>query len=160
MVEIIDRETWQMLCRLQASGIIEFTPGPSRVLHRAPGLADTAAEDLSNAARARAESLQVLGGRSLRMARVLAAGGFPDEARLQLAQAVMHGGAAMLALSGELIAGITSATPAQVRKLADRGVMQVAAETLDAVFAPGIGPAGLDVEHHLAIIGRALDGPA
>ena len=160
VVEMIDRETWQTLCRLQASGIIQFAQGPARVLHRALGLADTEAEDVTNAARARAAKLRELAGRALRVARVLAAGGFCDEARPQLAQAVMYGGAVKLALSGELAASATTATPAQVRRLVERGAIKVAAETLDVVFASEIGPAGFDIDHHLEMIEHALEEPA
>ena len=158
LVEIVDRETWQTLCRLQASGVIQFTQGPARVLHRAHGLADTAAEDQANAAGARAAKFQEQAGRAWRMASVLAAGGFPEEARPQLAQAVMYGGAAKLALSGKLSASASMASPAQIRQLVDAGGMPMPAETLEAVLAPEAGIATLNIDRHLAVIGRALGG--
>ena len=60
------------------------------------------------------------------MARVLAAGGFPDEALPLVAKAIGIGAAARLAALGELAAGATMATPAQMRDLVDRGVLAAA----------------------------------
>src|SRR5204862_241847 len=90
-VEIIDRATWLAMRRLQSSGIVQLVDGTSRVLHRAPALADTEVEDAANAAKARAAALRAQAERALRMARVLAAGGFPEEAAPLLAKAIGHG---------------------------------------------------------------------
>jgi len=70
------------------------------------------------------------------MADVLAAGGFPEEARPLLAKAIGHGAAVKLAVLGELPADATSATPAQIRNLVDRKVLPLQAmATLEASAA-------------------------
>jgi hypothetical protein len=61
--------------------------------------------------------------RSLRMARVLAAGGFPEEAMPLIAKAVRAGAAARLAELGDLAAGVSAATPAQIRDMRRRRVL-------------------------------------
>jgi len=135
-VEIIDRATWITLRRLQASGMIQIMDGSPRVLHRAAGLADTEVEDAANALKVRMAALRGEAERALRMADVLAAGGFPEEARPLLAKAIGHGAAVKLAVLGELPADATSATPAQIRNLVDRKVLPLQAmATLEASAA-------------------------
>jgi hypothetical protein len=81
-VEVIDRATWLAVRRLQSGGFVQLVDGSSRILNRAPGLADTGHEDAANAAKARAVALHGQAKRALRMARGLADGGFPEEASL------------------------------------------------------------------------------
>ena len=131
-VDVIDRATWITLCRLQSSGVIQFKDGPPRVLHRAAGLADTSAEDAANVLNARVAALQGEAERSLRMAKVLAAGGFPEEALPLMVKAMGHSAAARLAALGELPADVTLATSAQIRNLAERNMLPpLAAATLE-----------------------------
>ena len=74
------------------------------------------------------------------MARVLAAGGFPEEALPLTAKAIGIGAAARLAALGELPAGVSSATPAQMRELVDRGAFASQAEAaLSALWSPAGG---------------------
>jgi hypothetical protein len=73
------------------------------------------------------------------MAQVLAVGGFPDEALPLIAKAIGIGAAARLAALGELAAGTTMATPAQVRDLVDRGALAPQAETALAALWPAKG---------------------
>ena len=137
-VEIIDRATWLALRRLQASGMIQITSGTPRVLHRACGLADTEAEALDNALKARIVVLREQADRALRMARVLAAGGFPEEAGPQLANAIGFGASARLAVLGELSADAVSATPEQIRGLVNRATLPVQAlATIEELTAAG-----------------------
>jgi hypothetical protein len=114
-VEIIDRATWIALCRLQATGMIQIVDGDPRVLHRAAGLADTDAEDAANVLKVRLAAIRGEAQRALRMAQVLAAGGFPEEAMPLLGKAIQHGAASMLAARGELPTDIATATTAQIQ---------------------------------------------
>jgi hypothetical protein len=126
MVEVIDRPTWLAMRRLTAGGMITMTQGEPRVLHQSPDFA--AALDPSSDSPARTVGLRADAERSLRMARVLAAGGFPEEALPLVAKAIGMGAAAKLAALGELAAGATLATPAQVRQLVDRGALSPQAD--------------------------------
>lgn len=85
-VEVIDRPTWLAMRRLTASGMITLTEGRSCVLHQASDFA--AAADPSFDPEKRAAELRGEAERSLRMARVLAAGGFPEEALPLTAKAI------------------------------------------------------------------------
>ena len=98
-VEVIDRPTWLAMRRLAASGMITLAEGQSRVLHQSPDFA--VAADPSFDPQARATELCGEAERSLRMARVLAAGGFPEEALPLIAKAIGIGAAARLAVLGE-----------------------------------------------------------
>jgi hypothetical protein len=134
LVEVIDRPTWLAMQRLTAGGVITMAQGEPRVLHKSPEF--VAAGDPSNDSHARTAELRADAERSLRMARVLAAGGFPEEALPLVAKAIGVGAAAKLAALGELAAAATMATPAQVRHLVDRGALAPQAETaLSALWA-------------------------
>jgi hypothetical protein len=113
--------------RLAAGGMIILVEGPSRVLHQAPDFAAGGAPGSDGGARITA--LRGDAERSLGMARALAAGGFPEEALPLVAKAITVGAAARLAARGELAAGASMATPAQVRELVDRGALAPQAET-------------------------------
>jgi hypothetical protein len=145
-VEVIDRASWLAMRRLQAAGMLQLAQLPARLLHRAPEL--VAADDRASDPVARGAELQGHAERSLRMARVLAAGGFPEEAPALLAKAIGHGAAAKLARLGELPDSITLATPAQIRDLVDRKALPPQAETTFAALFPATGGPfpGRDVE--------------
>lgn len=142
-VEVIDAATWSAMRRLAASGLVHFTDGLGRVLHRSPTLVvEPAAPDGS----ARAAGLLAQAGRSARMAAVLAAGGFADKAAPLLAKALAEGAAAALARIGDLAADATTATPDQIRSLADRGALPTATlPTLTALWPSVIPRSGADV---------------
>ena len=156
-VEIIDRATWITLRRLQASGMIQIMEGASRVLHRAAGLTGTEAEDAANALKVRMAALRGEAERALRMAHVLAAGGFPEEARPLLAKAIGHGAAVKLAALGELPADVTLATPARIRDLVERKALPLQAiVTLDDLAAASGTPSGAEIERLLKATGDVL----
>ena len=156
VVEVIDRTTWLAINRLQASGLIQLVEGASRVLHRAPGQADTEVEDEANAARARAVALLGQAERALRMAQVLVSGGFPDEAALALSKVIGHAGAARLAALGELSADVALATPAQIREMVASKVLPLQAiATLDVLSAAGALPVA-EVERLLQMATEVL----
>jgi hypothetical protein len=127
--------SWLTMKRLEAAGMIKLGEGASRVLHRAAELAEPA--QAPGKAPSRVAELRRQAERSLQMARVLAAGGFPEEAPPLIARAIGHGAAAKLALLGELPLDISMATPAQIRALVARGALP--SQTLVALAALGPG---------------------
>jgi superfamily II DNA or RNA helicase len=141
-VEVIDRATWLTMRRLQSSGIVALVEGPGRVLHREPGFAD-----LEQAATGpgRAGELARDAERTLRMAQVLAAGGFPEEAPPLLAKAIAQSAAARLCALGELPPGISVATPIQIKTLVDRDALPAQALTTLGALWPAAVPSGTDI---------------
>jgi len=137
--------------------MIALAEGQSRVLHRSPDF--TVAADPSLDPQARATKLRGEAERSLRMARVLAAGGFPEESLPLIAKAIGIGAAARLAALGELAAGVSIATPAQVRDLVDRGILAAQAEAaLSALWSVAGGRTIADVESLIGMGALAIAG--
>ncbi|HEY6258158.1 MAG TPA: hypothetical protein VIY51_20445 [Xanthobacteraceae bacterium] len=173
-VELIDRATWLAMRRLQESGMLQVMEYAGRILHRAEGFAETEgradspapAPDREQAART--AELRGQAERSLRIARVLADGGFAEEAPPLIAKAIGHGAAARLSALGELSEGVALATPAQIRALVERGVLSP--QALDALVdrcsaapAPCAAEIGalLDATAHvLAACGAGLERAA
>ncbi len=146
-VELIDRETYLAMRRLQAVGMLQAAEGPARVLHRAQ---DLAGFDQPAGEAARAAELRRQAERSLQMARVLAAGGFPEEAPPLLARALGFGAAAKLSAAGELPAGTSIVTPAQMQEFAGRGALPSRiTSTLAALWSEAAAPSAGDVGHLL-----------
>ena len=114
-------------------------------------------EDAANTLKARTAALRDQAERALRMARVLAAGGFPEEAKPLLAKAIGHAAAATLVVVGELAADVTLATPAQIRDLVDHKALPLqASATLDELAAAVGTPAGAEIERLLKTTGEVL----
>jgi superfamily II DNA or RNA helicase len=156
-VEVVGRQTWLVMRRLAASGMIALAEGRSRVLHQSPDF--DAAADPSFDPQMRAAELCGEAERSLRMARVLAAGGFPEEARPLIAKAIGMGAAARLAALGELAAGVSTATPTQIREMVDRGVFAPQAEAaLSALWSTAGERAVGDLESVIANATLAVAG--
>ncbi|HEY7298163.1 MAG TPA: DEAD/DEAH box helicase [Xanthobacteraceae bacterium] len=133
-VEVIDRQTWLAMQRLAARGMISAIEGQSCMLYQSPDLAAAAAPEFDP--QARAAQLTAEAERSLGMARVLASGGFPDEALALAAKAIGIAAAARLAALGELAAGAAIATSEQVRDLTGRGILPPqAARTLSELWS-------------------------
>ncbi len=134
-IEVIDRATWDLLQRLQASGLVQFTGGAARVLHQSASLS----EHDGAAARiiaARATELLGTADRQLRKAQVLSAGGFPEEVAPLLASAITHAAAARLVGNGELPPEAGAATPEQIRDLVEREELPRIALSILALPAP------------------------
>jgi hypothetical protein len=124
--------------RLTAGGVITMAQGEPRVLHKSAEL--VAAREPSADSHARTAELRADAERSLRMARVLAAGGFPEEALPLVAKAIGVGAAASSPSAASFAAAATMATPAQVRHLVDRGALAPQAETaLSALWSTAGG---------------------
>ena len=91
------------------------------------------------------------------MAKVLAAGGFAEEAPMLIAKTIGCIAAAKLAERGELPAGATTATPAQIRDLVDRGALaSQAATALAALWPGGVAPSGSEIADLLAATDRVV----
>ena len=158
-VEVIDRASYLVLQRLTASGLVAVAEGERRVLHQTPDFAP--AGEPGRAARERTAELATRAERSLRMARVLASGGFPDEALPLVGKAIALTAAAKLAALGELAEGASLATPAQMRDLIARGALAPQAESALAALWSGSGAAA-DVAgliEQAAIVLSGLDQP-
>ena len=128
VVQVIDRASFLAMRRLAASGLIALAEGEARVLHQAAEFA--AAADPAGDARERTAELTVQAERSLRMARVLAAGGFAEEALPLVGKAIAGAAGAKLAALGELATAATLATPTQMRDLIARGAFRPEAEAV------------------------------
>ena len=160
-VEVIDRPTWLAMRRLAANGMVTMAEGSCRVLHQVPDFA--AAADPSYDLEKRSTELRTEAERSLRMARVLAVGGFPEEALPLTAKAIGIGAAARLAALGELTAAVSSATPAQIRELVDRGAFAAQAQAvLSALWSPaggrGVGDIISLIDNATLVVAGIVDG--
>lgn len=152
-VEVIDRASWQAMQRLVAAGLVQLADG-ARVLHKSAGLAgdDVARPDPA----ARVADLLRQADRSARMASVLAAGGFAEEAVPLLTKALALGAGAALARRDELPAGAAMANPDQIRGLAGSGDLPTEAlSTLTALWS-ATGRGGPDVSRLAEATGRVI----
>jgi hypothetical protein len=160
VVEAIDRATWFTMRRLQATGLVQLADGPVRVLHCVPELAAADGSTGDPAEQAAELSRQAL--RTLRMARVLATGGFPEEGLPLIAKAIGQGAAVKLAQRGGLAAGATMATPVQIRDLAERNVLPAAAVTVLTALWSRAGTASSEIagllETAVEVVTACLDG--
>jgi hypothetical protein len=119
-VEFVDRATWLTMRRLAATGLLLFTHEP-RVLHRSAAIPQEAAATATLDTRAGEAMRQA--ERALRMAKVLAAGGFPEEAPDLIVKALQLVGGALMAVRGELPVGATTAVDADIRGLVERDAL-------------------------------------
>ncbi|HEY2135612.1 MAG TPA: DEAD/DEAH box helicase [Xanthobacteraceae bacterium] len=154
-VQVVDRATWLAMRRLEATGMLKLAEGSIRVLYRAAEFdgADQPAVDRA----ARVADLRKEADRSLRMAKVLAAGGFAEEAPALIAKAIGSGVAAKLASLDQLSPGVANATPAQMHDLVDRGILpSQTTATLAALWSPTDAPSGAEMGNLLAATERIL----
>jgi SNF2-related domain/Helicase conserved C-terminal domain len=141
-IELLDRTSWLAMKRLEASGMIKFGEGAGRVLHRSPELTETV--ETPGDRPSRVAELCRLAERSLQMAKVLAAGGFPEETPALVGRAIAHGAAAKLALLGELSSEASMATPGQIRALVARKALPPQILATLAALGPGAGVSSSD----------------
>ncbi len=85
-LEVIDRATDDAIQHLIAAGLVSRTTRAARTLHPPAEISETAA--LTAEERAKAKAHRDRAGRKLKMARVLGEGGFDDEARGALLEAI------------------------------------------------------------------------
>jgi hypothetical protein len=150
--------------RLAASGLLQFAREP-RVLHRsAAALAELGGAD-AEAVDGRARELVAEAQRSLRKAKVLASGGFPEDVPPLLANVLQTATAAWMAERGELPAGVSRASDADVRRLAERGDILADALVILDSSQPSAGVPALErlnalvaaAEQVLAAMGRGVE---
>jgi hypothetical protein len=159
-VDVLDRTMWTAMQRLAASGLMQFSHAP-RVLHRSGALpvqqAERKVDADAPAVDRRGEELMAEAERTLRMARVLASGGFPEEAPTLLAKAVQKAAAARMAERAELAAGVSSAADTDVRRLVERGELPADVFAILDASQPSAGTPAPDVLNGLvAAAERAL----
>ncbi|MBF0335549.1 MAG: hypothetical protein HQL40_18200 [Alphaproteobacteria bacterium] len=152
-VEAIDRQTWDLLRRLAAAGVIQFTGG-AETLHRSGRLDDdgAAAADVADRAHRRALAADWLAQaeRKRRMAGLLADGGFAAEALAPL------GDAAALALRALAVAVDRTVDPAEAETAPPSDL--VTREAVAARLPPGTIAAleGDDTTARRAAVGNLM----
>jgi hypothetical protein len=151
-VELVDRTTWLAMRRLAAGGLLKLADGPIRVLHRAPEFVPDAEADPT----ARAGELCRQAERSLRMAKLLAEGGFAEEAPALLCKVLATAAAARLAMLGELPPDISMATPDQVRELVERRALPTDAAAVTALWQMTGASGGPDLDRHFAAVANVI----
>jgi hypothetical protein len=140
-VDVVDRATWLTMQRFAASGLLQFTH-QSRLLHRSSALIEQRAD--APTPDRRSGQLIEEAGRALRMAKVLASGGFPEEAPALLAKFVQKAGAAQMAERSELQAGASTASDTDIRRLVERGEFPADAVAILDASQPSAGPPAPD----------------
>jgi hypothetical protein len=135
-IEVVDRATWIAMRRLESTGLLQFTQ-ESRLLHRCATLREEGPESAFLAQRA----AQLMGEaqRAVRMAKVLASGGLPEEVPALLAKVLQKAGAARMVERAELPAGSSSATDADIRRLVECDALPVDALNILDASRPGAG---------------------
>jgi hypothetical protein len=135
-IEVIDHATWITMRRLESTGLLQFTY-ESRLLHRSATLKEKGAETVSSEQRVAHFTGEAQ--RALRMAKLLASGGFPEEVPALLAKALRKAGAARMAERAELASGSSAATDADIRRLVECGAMPVEALAILDASRPSAG---------------------
>jgi hypothetical protein len=150
-VEFIDKTAWAAMRQLASSGLLRIVPA-AQVLHRAadePPVEDPALESgeaTSAAAMAEAE-------RVLRMAKVLAAGGFPEEVPALLARSLRGITSALAAVHGNTIDETDD--DVNVRRLIKTAVLPP--EALDILrAATSMAPQSHEIEPLIAAVTRIM----
>ncbi len=138
--------------RLAATGLLQFTH-EARVLHRSAAIPQEAATATPDP---RAGEAMRQAERALRMAQVLAAGGFPEEAPDLVVKALQMVGGALMAVRGELPAGAATAADADIRALVERDAMPPEALVILDATQSGASTAPRDVDSLLSAAGRVL----
>jgi hypothetical protein len=107
-IEFLDKAAWLAMRRLAATGLLRFTH-EARTLYRSSALPDEKAFGVHEDGKGIAAMAEA--DRALRMAKVLAAGGFPEEARPLLAKSIRS-----MAMALNCVHGGSASDPAPMRK--------------------------------------------
>jgi hypothetical protein len=142
-VDVVDRATWLAVQRFVSSGLLQFTHD-SRLLHRSGTMTEQGAEPLASAPDGRSGELMAEAQRTLRKAKLLASGGFPEEVPALLAKVLQKAAAARMAERRELPAGASTASDADIRRLAERGDFPAEALAILDAAQPSAGPPAAD----------------
>jgi hypothetical protein len=141
VVEFIDFAAWSAMQRLVEAGLLHFAH-EARVLHRSPALQTEPPGDERTPDRGRASRAMAEADRALRMAKTLAAGGFPEEAPPLLARSLRSMVDALTAARGT---GSVGGADTEMRELVESGALPPEAlSVLEAASAEGASSANLD----------------
>jgi superfamily II DNA or RNA helicase len=158
VVEFVDHAAWLALRRLAAAGLVRFTHEP-RVLHRSDRL--PAEPGAAAPPDARAGEAMRQAERTARMARVLAAGGFPEEVPGLAVKALRLAAGALLAVRGESGENVATIDDIDIRALVERGAMPPEATLIldgvrseAAATSDGLASMQSGIERILGTIGR------
>jgi superfamily II DNA or RNA helicase len=145
-IEVVERSAWETIRRLAGAGIVRLTEA-GEVLHRSSALDEAEPEDRAGRIRNRQVALDWLNQaeRKLRMANLLADGGFAEEALPPLCEV------ASLAIRGIAIAVDPGLEPAMAETIPEAELTELAA--IRAQLPPGSIA-------DLALIGGAVNGTA
>jgi hypothetical protein len=151
-VEFVDKSSWLAMRRLAEAGLLRFTH-EAKTLHRSATL--PAENALAQPGDAKAAAAMVAAERMLKMARVLVAGGFPEEAPSLLAKSLRSVAEAMSARHGD--APADGDADGEVRRLIERDALPAEALTILAAGNPAaLAPSADEVESLLARTTRIL----
>jgi superfamily II DNA or RNA helicase len=149
-VEFIDFAAWSAMQRLVEAGLLHFAH-EARVLHRSPALQPEAPQDEPTPDRARASRAMAEADRALRMAKTLAAGGFPEEAPPLLARSLRSMVDALTAARGAASVG---GADTEMRGLVESGALPP--EALSVLEAAADGGSGANLDPMFAATARIM----
>jgi Helicase conserved C-terminal domain len=151
-VEFIEKAAWLSMRRLAACGLVRFTD-EARTLHRSPALPPES--EAAAAGEERAREAMAEADRTLRMARVLAVGGFPEETQPLLVRSLRNMATALSAQRGEALAD--PGADGAIRSLVELAALpREALAILDAANGDAVLDASTGVEHLIAATTRIL----
>ena len=151
-IEFVDKATWLSMRRLAAAGLLRFAHD-ARMLHRSAALPAEAAPPPADDERALGAMVEA--DRSLRMARVLAAGGFPEETQPLLVRSLRSVATALAARRGAPPADPSA--DGAIRSLVEQAALPPEALTILDAAKRGAPPEGKDeVERLIAATTRIL----
>ncbi len=161
-VEVLDRDTFATISRLEAAGVLRFTGEAAREIHRSPRL-----DDGKNASLEQARRLTGEADRKLRMASLLAGGGFEPEALAPAGAALKAALRSLALVSGDGDPGDGGDVGELAEGLAGKGVIPLdlkrgieAAKANAAGLQPPISLVRDLMEHARDVLEAATMGPA
>ena len=144
MVEVLDRDAFVTIRRLESAGVLRFVGDAARELYRSPRLDDGAAVDLEQARRLAGEA-----DRKLRMASLLAGGGFESEAMAPAGDALKAAVRSLAMVSGDGDPGDSADVGELAGRFAGKGVLPLelrrgieATQADDTALQPQLSLAG------------------
>ncbi|MDP6515749.1 MAG: DEAD/DEAH box helicase [Alphaproteobacteria bacterium] len=137
-VEIIDVASYREVRRLIAAGVLSFAGAPGRELYRAAGFL-TDAEQLAERRISEARILFGEADRQLRMASLLAGGGFAAESRAPLAEAAIGAVRSVTVLMEPIDSGAPESPGEAAKRLAASGLLPEDAVATLSVLADANG---------------------
>jgi hypothetical protein len=158
-LEVLDRGTFEAIQRLAAAGVLQLAPGAREALYRSPALAETGPSERDRRL-AQAREAYDQAERKLRMAALLAGGGFAAEALPALTEAVEQARQTLAALGAIDLPGGGPPSPAKPAHPSDSPVTELMGETLalrDRLAAPSSPAANVAEDQVRAWTGLAQE---